>query len=91
MYAKYPNPEDLAFAADYEGPTEATELEVWDMHTAAHAKFRKAPPPPSSEEGLTGMLDDEEHERAERLRYRTGHCFDAILGYCYPFHGGGII
>jgi len=87
-YAKYPNPEDLPFATAYKGTIEVTDQEVWDMHAAAHAKFREAPPSPTSEEELARRLDDEEHERAERLRYHNGHCFGALTGYCYPFQGG---
>ncbi|KAF1929766.1 uncharacterized protein M421DRAFT_129111 [Didymella exigua CBS 183.55] len=90
-YAKHPNPEDMPFATAYKSAEEVTDQEVWDMHAAAHAKFRKTPPPPTSESEAARRLDEEEYERAERLRYRTGHCFDALTGYCYPFQGGLII
>jgi hypothetical protein len=89
-YARYPNPEDLPFAAAYKGVDEPTDQEVWDMHVTAHAQFRKAVPPPTLDEELRQRLDDEEHERAERLRYHTGHGFGALMGFCYPFQGGRI-
>ncbi|KAJ4380007.1 hypothetical protein N0V86_004314 [Didymella sp. IMI 355093] len=90
-YARHPNPEDLPFATAYKGADEPTDQEVWDTQVAAHAQFRKAVPPPTSEEELRQRLDDEEHERAERLRYPTGHCFGALTGFCYPFQSGRII
>ena len=90
-YAKYPKPEDLPFAADYKGAQEPTDQEVWDMHAAAHAPFRKPAPPPTSEEEVRQRLDEDEYARAERLRYYTGHCFGALTGFCYPFQGGLIV
>ena len=90
-YAKHPKPKDLPFATTYKGAQEPTDQEVWDRHAAAHAPFRKAVPPPVSEEELRQRLDEEEHERAERLRYHTGHCFGTLTGYCYPWHGGLIV
>lgn len=90
-YAKYPKPGDLPFAAACKGVQEPTDQELWDIHAAAHAPFRKPVPSPVSEEELRQRLDEEEHERAERLRCHTGHCFGALRGFCYPFQDGLIV
>ncbi|KAJ4408135.1 hypothetical protein N0V91_003483 [Didymella pomorum] len=90
-YAKYPKPGDLPFAAACKGVQEPTDQELWDIHAAAHAPFRKPVPSPVSEEELRQRLDEEEHERAERLRCHTGHCFGALTGFCYPFQDGLIV
>ncbi|KAJ4339054.1 hypothetical protein N0V87_003489 [Didymella glomerata] len=90
-YAKYPKPEDLPFAAAYKGAQESTDQEVWHVHAAAHARFRKTAPPPMSEEEMWQRLHEEEHERAERLRYHTDHCFRALTEFCYPWQGGLIL
>ncbi|KAJ8114800.1 hypothetical protein OPT61_g3410 [Boeremia exigua] len=93
-YAKNPTAEHLFFAKANDSQRygqEPTEQEVWDKHVAFHAQFRKQPPPPETEEELLRQREDEEHERADRLRYHTGHCFDALTGSVYPYQGGHII
>lgn len=67
---------------------EPTILEIWDNHVARFAKYRDAPAIPDNCEELARYLDALEDVRAERLRYNTGHCFGALAGDVYPYHGG---
>ncbi|KAH6612530.1 hypothetical protein C7974DRAFT_418477 [Boeremia exigua] len=93
-YAKHPTAEHLPFSKSYIGlhhVDELTEQQFWDAHAARHAQFRKADPKPVTDEDRARQADDEEHERAERLRHHAGHCFGALTGDVYPFHGGHII
>jgi len=97
-YAKHPAAEIFPFAKankskqHCEGQeNELTDLQVWDAHVAYHAKFREAPQSPVIEEDLSRQTDDEEYERAARLRYHPGYCFGALTGDVYPFYGGFII
>lgn len=68
-----------------EGPT---VIEIWDAHVAQLAEYREAPAVLDSPEELASHLDALEDVRAERLRYNTGHCFGALAGDVYPYHGG---
>ncbi|KAF3005878.1 hypothetical protein E8E13_009231 [Curvularia kusanoi] len=89
-YAKHPTAETLPFAKACREDTEPTELQVWDAHVAKMAQYREAPsiPTPEQKEDYAVYQDILEDERAERLRYHTGHCFGAITGDVYPYQSG---
>jgi hypothetical protein len=83
-YAKTTKPEDLPFAKGHKEGT--TEQQVWNQHAAEHEPWRENPDVERSQ-----VKEDEEQERAARLRYHSGHCYGALTGDVYPFQGGLII
>lgn len=97
-YAKHTKVEHLPWAKANESRQrregeveEATDLQVWNAHAAHHAQFREMLLPPVTDEDLSRLMEDEEDERVDLLRYHEGHCFGAVAGDVYPFHGGRII
>lgn len=96
-YAKRPNPEDLPFAKVHSNnrlhhlAEEITEQQTWDAHRTSLVQPQTVNREHTSDIDMSRVAEDEEQERAARLRNHPGHCFGAVAGDVYPFHGGLII
>ncbi|KAF1360272.1 hypothetical protein EJ07DRAFT_155255 [Lizonia empirigonia] len=96
-YSKISKPEDLPFAklqssaSSSQLDKELTEQSAWDAHRTSLVQPRLRVNEHMSDIDMARDAEDNEQERAARLRYHPGHCFGAVTGCVYPFQAGLII
>lgn len=96
-YSKISKPEDLPFAklqssaSSNQLDKEISEQSAWDAHRTSLVQPRLRVNEHMSDLDMARDAEDDEQERAARLRYHPGHCFGAVTGCVYPFQAGLII